>query len=94
MFNTFNTKPAEVPQTKQYIFEERQYAEIAYCTNNTVHHVQACEGLPMHLTTFQWIDPYRFKGDLDTLVEFEKIADWERHRDGTTDTYVARAKVS
>jgi SAM-dependent methyltransferase len=91
VFNTFNTKADDVPHTKQYIHENRQYAEIAYCIGNVVHHVQACEGLPMHLTTFKWIDPYRFKGDLDTLVEFERISGWERRREGATDTYIVRA---
>lgn len=90
VFNTFNTKPADVPQTKQYVHDGAQYAEIAFCVGNEVHHVQAREGVPMHLTTFKWVDPYLFKGDLDTLVEFERIEGWKRIREGTTDTYVAR----
>jgi len=94
VFNTFNTAPAEVPQTKQYVHDGAQFAEIAYRVGSTVHHVQCREGMPMHLTTFQWIDPYRFKGDLDTLVEFKHIASWDRIREGTTDTYVVRSKFS
>lgn len=94
VFNTFNTAPAEVPQTKQYIHDGAQFAEIAYRVGSTVHHVQAREGMPMHLTTFQWIDPYRFQGDLDTLVEFKHITSWSRTREGTTDTYVLRSKFS
>lgn len=91
VFNTFNTKPAEVPQTKQYIHDGHQFAEIAYCIENTVHHVQAREGMPMHLTTFMWLDPYRFKGDLDTLVELKHISGWKRVREGTTDTYIVQS---
>lgn len=92
VFNTFNTKPAEVPQTKQYIHNGTQFAEIAYRVGNTVHHVQAREGMPMHLTTFQWITPHKFESDLDALAKSQHIACWDRTRDGTTDTYVVRSK--
>ena len=93
VFNTFNTKPTDTPHTKQYVYEERQYAEIAYCIGETVHHVQACEGLPMHSTTFRWIPPEVFDDDLNRMIERNCIEEWDCHRKGHTDTYVLRTKV-
>jgi hypothetical protein len=91
VFNTFNTPPDDVPQTKQYIHEGRQYAEIAYLDGNLVRHVQACEGMPMHMTTFWYIAPEQFEADLKVLQERGDLAMFSRRRDGTTDTYVCYA---
>jgi SAM-dependent methyltransferase len=91
VFNTFNTPPAEVPQTKQYIHNGRQYAEIAYLNGALVQHVQACQGVSMHLTTFWYIAPEQFEADLKVLQERGDLAMFSRRRDGTTDTYVCYA---
>lgn len=90
VFNTFNTAPAEVPQTKQYVHDGAQFAEIAYRIGDVVHHVQAREGMPMHLTTFLWIDPAQYADDLDSLTSRGFLARWDRTSEGTTDTYVCR----
>lgn len=92
IFNTFNTCPAEVPQTKQYIYQDHQFAEIAYCIRGQVHHVQAREGMPMHMTTFQWVLPEEFASDLDLAVSEGLLSGWRRNRQGTTDTYVCHAR--
>lgn len=94
VFNTFNTKPADVPQTKQYIHDGKQFAEIAYCIGDRVHHVQAREGIGMHATTFQWVEPEEFAAPLDALKESGALDSWNRIREGTTDTYVVRANGS
>jgi SAM-dependent methyltransferase len=91
VFNTFNTPPAEVPQTKQYVHDGVQFAEIAYRIDDIVHHVQAREGMPMHLTTFRWIEPVEYAITFDDLKSRGMIAEWSRAIDGTTDTYVCRA---
>jgi len=90
VFNTFNTKPAEVPQAKQYVHGEAQFAEIAYLVGDVVQHVQAREGMGMHMTTFRWIEPETFAGVLDELSDEHAFATWTRIREDTTDTYVVR----
>lgn len=94
VFNTFNTKPADVPQTKQYIYDDHQFAEIAYSIGDAVHHVQAREGLPAHVTIFPWIDPSEFAKPLRAAVMDGVLLNWRRVREGPTDTYIARAKVT
>ena len=92
VFNTFNTKPDPTPQVREYEHEGARFAEIAYCVGDVIHHAQACEGFPMHLTTFRWIPPDEFESDLNLLGERGRIAEWARAREGRTDTYVVRAK--
>ena len=93
VFNTFNTPCDPVPRVKQYTWEGKEYAEIAYQIGGVVHHVQACEGLPMHTTTFRWVPPEEFDDDLAWMVSMNVIENWTRTRNGYTDTYVLRAKV-
>lgn len=69
---------------------EFQFAEIAYFDGRVVHHVQAREGMRMHLTTFQWIEPRRFESLFNLWVAEERLTKWDRIREGTTDTYVCR----
>jgi len=90
VFNTFNTQPSDVPQTKQYIHGDHQFAEIAYLIGDSVQHVQAREGMGMHMTTFRWIEPTTFEGVLEELSDQHLLASWVRLREGTTDTYVVR----
>jgi len=55
-FNTFVNIPSRIPQIKTYSLNEKQYTEITYIENNDlIHHVQICEGLPPHTTSFQWL---------------------------------------
>lgn len=54
-FNTFTVCPPKIPRTMRYQLEERQYWECSYYINGMVHHVQACEGIPPHVTAFQWL---------------------------------------
>jgi len=94
VFNTFNTPPSEKPAVKRYQHVDgNHYAEIAYLVGDTVHHAQAREGLPMHMTTFKWIPPEVFADDLDALVETTDLESWTRAREKTTDTYVCRVRV-
>lgn len=60
VFNTFNRKPSRTPQIKPYLLDGRQYVEMSWLRTDeqgteVVEHVQVCEGMAPHTTTFAWI---------------------------------------
>ncbi len=57
VFNTFNKKPPEKPLVKEYELDGKKFAEASWLVSNTVHHVQIREGMPPHITSFQWLSP-------------------------------------
>jgi 2-polyprenyl-3-methyl-5-hydroxy-6-metoxy-1,4-benzoquinol methylase len=61
VFNTFNRKPPTKPMVKEYMFDGRQYVEMSWLVNGTVHHVQIMEGHEPHTTCFDWISPAEFR---------------------------------
>lgn len=65
IFNTFNVKPDPIPKVNEYVIGNKEYVEVSWSVNDTVHHVQCCLGYPPHVTEFAWISPYRFR----TLLE-------------------------
>ncbi len=66
VFNTFNQCPDTVPIPKTYTSQGRRYVEMSWLTDkSTIQHVQICEGMPPHTTSFWWISPEEF----DTLAE-------------------------
>lgn len=90
VFNTFNRPPAEVPQAKQYIYNDKQFVEVVWMMQKRVHHIQIREGMQPHYTTFWWLPPETFETDLKDLQHKGCIGDWKRVTDGTTDTYIVR----
>lgn len=66
VFNTFNTKPSQVPTVREYkleseyTLESRAFVEVSYMVGDTIHHVQTREGIPPHVTQFLWISPDAF----------------------------------
>jgi 2-polyprenyl-3-methyl-5-hydroxy-6-metoxy-1,4-benzoquinol methylase len=68
VFNTFNKRPPELPTVREYVLDNKQYMEVFWCCpDQTVHHVQCCEGMEPHVTKFRyigfmefhkWLSPY------------------------------------
>lgn len=58
-FNTFNKKPSGIPTSKTYEIDGLTYNETWYlvkeCGDEMIYHVQSCEGMQPHLTSFKWI---------------------------------------
>lgn len=82
VFNTLNTKPSTQPRVRQYVIDERHYAEIAYAVGDTIHTVVACEGYEPHQSEIFWLSREFLHTVLQphyTLVE---------HIDGPTSVYV------
>jgi trans-aconitate methyltransferase len=74
-FNTFATCPSKTPRTMNYEIEGRQYWECSYLIDNMVHHVQVCEGIPPHVTSFQWLSEDAIHGILNGLFSVHIIKD-------------------
>lgn len=75
IFNTFNTKPEPIPKVNEYTLEGKEYVEVSWSVNETIHHVQCCTGSAPHTTEFSWISPYRFRAILEpyfTVTEIKK----------------------
>lgn len=93
LFNTFHgdswSNP-EHPQTSEYEIDGLYYAEVWWLgKHDTIHHVQCCEGMPPHVTTFDHISRGVFKLTLDEQIGFIDEC-WTVERHGTTDIYVVQ----
>lgn len=86
IFNTFNKKPPAYPMVKQYELEGGRYVELSWLVGDDVHHVQICEDMSPHITTFLWISPEEFHAWLSYGFEVKE------HRDGATSIYVCTKK--
>jgi 2-polyprenyl-3-methyl-5-hydroxy-6-metoxy-1,4-benzoquinol methylase len=81
VFNTFNRKPPTKPMVKEYEFGGRQYVEMSWLVNGTVHHVQIMGGHEPHTTSFDWISPAEFRKLLKPHFEVKE------RRKGNTSIY-------
>ena len=82
IFNTFHNKPDKKGKMRSYSLKGNQYFEYSYIEKDVITHVQVCEGLPPHVTQFDWISPETFKKKLS--IDFKvKI-----YKDGGSDLYV------
>jgi len=63
IFNTFMYKPSEKPMVKEYEYTSPQgtwnYAETSWIIGETVHHIQVCEGMEPHHTSFKFLDMHK-----------------------------------
>lgn len=60
IFNTFNEKPSHIPQFKAYTIDKRGYLESWQREGSIVYHIQMCEFMRPHFTSFKWIAPEEF----------------------------------
>ncbi len=85
IFNTFNQKPPKKPKVKKYSLQingrERYYIEVSYLIGKEVHHIQTCDGLPPHVTSFKWFSRNFLTDILKPYFDIEII------RDKKTDIY-------
>ena len=86
IFNTFYKKPSTKPRIKEYKIKEKQYLEISYLINHKVHHVQIEEGIPPHITTFDWIEENTFDTILSPYFTIKK------RKEGNTLIYICTKK--
>ncbi len=86
VFNTFNEKPSETPQVKQYVHGGHSFVETAWCTGDVVHHVQVRDGMQPHYTTFKWISPDQYREWLEPYFVVEE------KRNGRSSLYVCTKK--
>jgi ubiquinone/menaquinone biosynthesis C-methylase UbiE len=91
IFNTFNTKPSTEPKVKQYDMgnlngDWSKYVEVHWLVDDMVHHVQICEGMEPHYTSFKWIPPERFREIL------EPHFDLDIKTDQYTDIYICQKR--
>lgn len=73
VFNTFNMKPLMLPRVVQYVIDGRDYVEVAWSVDNTVHHVQIVTGLSPHTTSFRWIPRSEFESVLGKFFRVDVI---------------------
>ncbi len=82
IFNTFNVKPDERTQIKEYTLErpfslkDDHYIEITWRIVgkwNDVQHVQICQGEEPHFTQFKWMDDEYIKYCLEPWFDVELI---------------------
>ena len=74
VFNTFANCPSRTPRTMSYTLEGRQYWECSYLAgSDTIHHVQVCEGILPHVTTFKWLSDEAIRAILKGLFEIRTI---------------------
>lgn len=68
-FNTFVNRPSETPKTMSYELGGRRYWEYSQLIGDMVHHVQACDGIPPHITAFRWLSEEEILTILGGLFE-------------------------
>ena len=86
VFNTFSNKPPTTPLIKEYIIDNKHYAEISYLVNNTVEHIQIREGYSPHVTEFDWISKDKYMELLSPYFDVELFGD------GKSSLYVCKRK--
>lgn len=81
VFNTFNKRPSEIPKIKQYTcqnpyeVEKRHYTEVSWSVGIDIYHVQICQGMKPHFTTFEWMDEKYVRNCLEKFFDVELITD-------------------
>jgi 2-polyprenyl-3-methyl-5-hydroxy-6-metoxy-1,4-benzoquinol methylase len=80
-FNTFNERPPDTPRILAYELDGHSFVEISYAVEDTVHHVQARDGLEPHKTSFAWLPPEKIRELLQPHFEVSE------KRDGKTSLY-------
>jgi len=71
VFNTFANRPSETPSARKYELNGRHYWEYHHLIGDVVHHVQACNGIPPHVTSFKWLSEEKIRSILDGLFEVD-----------------------
>ncbi len=79
-FNTFHNRPPHGINSMNYTLNDRQYLECSYINEDvngviTVHHVQACEGLAPHVTSFKYLSPEELASMLEVRFEVTILRD-------------------
>jgi len=83
VFNTFNKKPSDIPQVKEYTMDgNHHYVEVAWMSGKNVQHVQIFNNAKPHFTEFRWIPEEEF------VSVMEPTFDVKIKREGSTDIYV------
>lgn len=81
VFNTFSKRPSEIPKIRQYTcqnpyeVEKRHYTEVSWSVGIDIHHVQVCQGMEPHFTTFKWMDEEYVRTCLEKFFDVELIID-------------------
>lgn len=81
VFNTFNNKPSKIPKVREYSLlnpyetKERHYTEISWSVGYEIHHVQICQGMEPHFTTFTWMDERYIRRCLEKFFNVKLITD-------------------
>jgi SAM-dependent methyltransferase len=91
LFNTFHGDTwtnAHHPSTSEYKVGILHYAEVWWLDDTVIRHVQCCEGMPPHITTFDYISRGVFQLSIEDHGEF--ISEWHVERDGNTDIYMCQ----
>jgi len=92
VFNTFNTKPSDIPTIKSYSAKNGdEMSEVAYSINDTVWHIQIRKGMKPHVTSFGWIPSEVFMGVLCKI--FVQTGSVLRHTEGNSDIYICRKEL-
>jgi len=73
VFNTFNQRPSTKPMVKEYEYKDLNYVEISWRMGEVVQHVQICQGMEPHTTSFQWIPSITFKMTMKPWFEVTEI---------------------
>jgi SAM-dependent methyltransferase len=92
IFNTFHGDTwmdPHHPSTMEYEIDGVYYAETWFLVDHTIHHIQCCEGMKPHVTTFDHISRGLFRLTLDDHIGFID-ENWTVERHGNTDIYVVQ----
>lgn len=68
VFNSFSICPSYQPTVKMRTFEGKQYMEATWLDakdGRTVHHVQALEGMPPHVSSFAYVAPHEWRDTME-----------------------------
>jgi len=89
VFNTFHGDAwtdAAHPTTREYEIDGLHYAETHWRVDDEIHHVQCCEGMPPHCSSFGFFSREDFATTLND--ESNHVENWTVERHGPTDIYV------
>lgn len=86
-FNTFNSCPPLIPRTLSYELGGRHYWECSYTIPpSVIQHVQVCEGMSPHVTSFRWLSEESIRAMLEDWFEVSVV------NDGPSSIYRCRRK--
>ena len=86
VFNTFNSKPSNIPSIKEYILDNESYVEVSYLVNDEVYHTQIKENHFPHFTRFKYISRSKY---IEILCDYFDV---EVYEDGKSSVYVCTRK--